>query len=61
MVQIVRKVGALALAFDLYLSYRWVPSERNGADPPSRGLPLSAFRPDAAAPEREAPGRPAAS
>ena len=43
MAQICRKIEALSLACSLSLFWRWIPSEWNGGDFPSRGKPLSTW------------------
>eukprot|EP00974_Lingulodinium_polyedra_P066548 6440370-Lingulodinium_polyedra.AAC.1 len=39
MLRVCRQAAALALAAGSQFLWRWVPSEWNAADPPSRGLP----------------------
>ena len=43
MTQACRQVAALVLACNIFPHYRWVPSERNGADPISRRKALAHF------------------
>ena len=62
--RVCRQLGAVTLATGMNISVRWMPSELNPADGPSRGKPLGPFDPrqivrdlNAAADREKGPGR----
>ena len=46
MLCVLRRIGAISLALGIRLALRWVPSARNAADAPLRGLPVKPPTPD---------------